>query len=439
MTTAAATLNPPSGLRILALRFLGYLSADGLNYGLGFLIYGWLIRILTTQQYGQLGVATSIYQPLMMIAALGLDLTGVKLIRECGNCPSFARKAQQLRLAVAGLICGPLELGAALFAWHRGHDLLAVLILASFSMVLARALDLTYLAVALRAPAPLARTRALGLSVYLLLLVACTPAVRQHLWLVPVLNAIGVTLGRIRLGRLLRRLCPASAGAAVTRSWQIVVQGSKAGGGQLLLLVLQTGDVVLLARYVSGDALGQYAMVSRLYLLAMAVLAAMFNTFLPEIVQVAHDWRRLQNIFQTCILANLGLGIAGGAAFCWLGAPIFELLGHRSLPLVHVISPVFALVFLLMSIANPFLSILPSLKLGTGYFIGVASAALLLAGFDLTFIPRYGSVAAAWGQVLLTAYLAGFSIAAWLRHIRVLRSSSSRTVADPLVAAESPW
>lgn len=73
----AATLTVPDspGVPALGARFFGYLSADGLNYALGFLIYGWLVRVLTNQQYGQLSVATSLYQALMMVAALGLDLT----------------------------------------------------------------------------------------------------------------------------------------------------------------------------------------------------------------------------------------------------------------------------------------------------------------------------------------------------------------------------
>ena len=328
MTTAAVTVTPHDRFRMLAARFFGYLSADGLNYALGFLIYGWLVRVLTNQQYGQLSIATSVYQALMMVAALGLDLTGPKLLKDFGgDALEFARKALHLRLAVALLICGPLQIAAALFAWHRGQNLLALIVLASFSMVVARALDLTYLAVALRVPGPLAKTRALGLSAYLLLLVLCTPIIRQHLWLIPVLNAVGVTLGRVRLARLLRRYVPPSGVAHALRSWDIVTQGIKASGGQLLLLILQTGDVVLLAKYVSTDAVGQYAMISRLYLLGLAVLGAMFNTFLPDVVHVAHDVAKLRAVFRTCVFANLALGVAGAIVFYWISTPLSQLSG----------------------------------------------------------------------------------------------------------------
>ena len=94
MTNAAtAPVSTSPNVSVLGARFFGYLSADGLNYALGFVIYGWLVRILTNQQYGQLSIATSVYQALMMVAALGLDLTGPRLLATSGGDPmDFARK-----------------------------------------------------------------------------------------------------------------------------------------------------------------------------------------------------------------------------------------------------------------------------------------------------------------------------------------------------------
>jgi O-antigen/teichoic acid export membrane protein len=435
MATAAEKKSLPphsqATIPVLARRFLGYLSADGLTYLLGFIIYGWLVRVLSNQQYGKLSIATTVYQTLMMVAALGLDLTGAALIKESGSdCIEFARRAQNLRLIVALVVCAPLQAGAALVAWKHQDTLLATLILASFSMVLARAFDLTYLAVALRVPAPLAKTRALGLAIYLALLFLCTPIVRQHLWLVPILNAIGVTIGRVELGRLLRRHAILSGNLRSIRFSHLLAEGVKAGGGQLLLLILQTGDIILLARYVNADVLGQYAIVSRLYVLGLAVLGAMFNTFLPEIVHVADQIERLNAVFLKSVGANLALGVMGGAAFYWLSAPLSEFLGHRSLKSVHAISPVFALVFLLMAITNPFLSTLPSLRRGREYLICVASGLLVLAAVDLTFIPRHGAIAAAWGQTVATAYLGLFSMIVFFRHARLLRSATGKAAVE---------
>lgn len=423
MTSAAVTPTAGPGVRTLAARFFGYLSADGLNYALGFVIYGWLIRVLTNQQYGQLSIATSLYQAMMMVAALGLDLTGPRLIAESGDPIRFTEHALKLRLIVVMAVCAPLQAGAAILAWHRGQSLLAVVIVASFAMVIARALDLAYLAVALRLPGPLARTRALGLLGYLVMLIVCTPLVRQHLWLVPVLNAAGLTMGRFRLAHVLRQRVPQSHAGREIRAWDILGHGMKASGGQLLLLIMQTGDVILLAKYVSTDAIGQYAMISRLYLLGTAVLAAMLNTFLPEIVSAAKSAFHLRRQFKIFVAANLFLGIAGWACFRAGAAPLAEALAHRPLPWVRAISSPFALVFLLLALANPFLSMLPSLHRSSEYILGVASAVVLLLGLDLIFMPRYGVVGAAYGQVVATAYLAAFSALVYWRHIRAMASN----------------
>jgi O-antigen/teichoic acid export membrane protein len=418
------TGNPP--LHALAARFFGYLSADGLNYALGFVIYGWLVRVLSNQQYGQLSIATTLYQALMMVAALGLDLTGPKLIAEFGGDPiRLARKAQNVRLAVVFLVCGPIQLISAFVAWHRGQSPLAVVILASFSMVIARALDLTYLAVALRVPAPLAKTRALGLAVYLLMLILSTPLLREHLWLVPVLNAVGITLGRVQLGRLLRRHVSGAGGGKEIPAREIIVQGTKASGGQLLLLIMMTGDVLLLVKYVSTDALGQYAMISRLYFLGVAVLTAMLNTFMPEIVEITHNAGKLARQFRVYLQANAVLGLTGWACFYFLATPMCQLIAHRSLPFVREIAHIFAFVFLLLALAVPFLSMLPALHRGTEYIIGIAFGLVLLLGLDLVLMPRYGVLGAAYGQAMTTAYLAAFSGLVYLRHLRSLPAVSS--------------
>ena len=139
-------------------------------------------------------------------------------------------------------------------------------------------------------------------------------------------------------------------------------------------------------------------MISRLYLLGTAVLGAMLNTFLPEIVKVSHHASRLHAQFRIFLFANLALGVTGWACFYGLGARLSELLAHRSLPDVHAIAPIFALVFLLMAMANPFLSMLPTLHRGTEYMAGIASALLLVLGLDLTLMPRYGVVGAAYAQ-----------------------------------------
>ena len=157
-------------------RFFGYLSADGLTYLLGFAVYGWLIRILADRQYGQLSIATSIYQVLMIIGALGLDLTGPRLIEEAGGDPiGVVQRGERIRLAVSLGVCGPVTAFLAMVYWRRGHSDVAAVIVAGFAMVLSRTVDVSYLAVALGMPGTLARTRAFGLGLYLAALLVLRP------------------------------------------------------------------------------------------------------------------------------------------------------------------------------------------------------------------------------------------------------------------------
>lgn len=408
-------------------RFFGYLTADGLNYLLGFAIYGWLIRILSDRQYGYLSVATSIYQVLMMVTALGIDLIGPRLISDAGGNPTFiALRAQRIRIAVALIVCTPITAILSVAYWRLGQHDVAWVILAGFAMVFARALDLTFMAVALDAPGALARTRAFGLGLFLVSLFACKGLVARGAWLVPLLNAAGITIGRIQLMRILRRkaeLIITPAGRQLTTTY-IVRQGAKAGSGQLLLFILQGMDVVLLARYTSTEAVGQYAMASRLYLFGTAVLSCLLNTYMPALIAVAHDPATLSRLFRKFLLTSTAIGILGCAAF-WLAAPaVCELLGHRHLNIVHQISPLFAILFLAMSICNPFLSFLPSLHRSGTYLVGISAALLLLLATDLALMPRLGPTGAALGQLTAIVFLALFMATAYSKHLKTI----SRTI-----------
>jgi O-antigen/teichoic acid export membrane protein len=429
-TLQPAHLVPTSSV---SARFFGYLTADGLNYLLGFAIYGWLIRILSDRQYGYLSVATSIYQVLMMVTALGIDLTGPRLISDAGGNPAhIALQAQRIRIAAALFVCAPITAILSVAYWRLGQHDVAWVILAGFSMVLARALDLTFMAVALDAPGALARTRAFGLGLFLISLFACKGIISRGVWLVPVLNAAGITIGRIQLMRILRRKAAqriSPIGQHLDTGY-IVRQGAKAGSGQLLLFILQGMDVVLLARYSSNEAVGQYAMASRLYLFGTAVLACLLNTYMPALIAVAHNPTSLSRLFRRFLLTSAGIGLVGCAAF-WIAAPaVCELLGHRQLSIVRQISPLFAILFLVMAICNPFLSFLPSLHRSGTYLIGITAALVLLLATDLVLMPRLGPTGAALGQLIATTFMAAFMARAFQLHLAGLRDQPAVLVAS---------
>jgi O-antigen/teichoic acid export membrane protein len=430
-SNAASGVLPDAACAMPALwtRFLGYLSADGLTYLLGFAIYGWLIRILADAQYGQLSVATSIYQVLMMLGAWGLDLIGPRLIAEAGGDPMrIVQRSQSIRMSVTLGVCGPVTAVLGALYWHRGQAEVAAIIVAGFAMVLARTVDVSYLAVALGMPGALARTRTLGLGLYLAALLLCEPAVVRRVWIVPLLNATGVYLGRAQLLRILRRhaktrrhaksMTP-SAVSEIKRS-HIAWQGAKASSGQLLMLAFQTLDVVLLARYVPAEAVGQYAMVSRLYLFGTAVLTCLLNTFLPELVAAANDRALLPKRFRRFAFASAALGGLGAVVFWLAGPSVCEMLGRRHLAIIRQVAPVYAVVFLVMAVCNPFLSLLPSLHRAGAYVGGIAGTAALLGGMDILLVPRFGALGAAFGQLAATSFLALLAVTVYQRYVRNL-------------------
>jgi len=409
-------------------RFFGYLSADGLTYLLGFAVYGWLIRILADRQYGQLSIATSIYQVLMIIGALGLDLTGPRLIEEAGGDPiGVVQRGERIRLAVSLGVCGPVTAFLAMVYWRRGHSDVAAVIVAGFAMVLSRTVDVSYLAVALGMPGTLARTRAFGLGLYLAALLVLRPVVVRWVWAIPLLNAAGMYAGRIQLWRALRRHPRAAAGPARRQflTSEIVLSGAKASSGMLLLLAYQTLDVILLAKYVPTGSVGQYAMVSRLYLFGTAVLTCLLNTFLPELVSAASDGELLVRRFKRFALASAALGIVGAALFWMLGPTACEALGHRHLPVARQVTPLYALVFLVMAVCNPFLSLLPSLHKSGAYVGGIAAAATVLGVVDWFLVPRFGPAGAAAGQLIASFFLAVLAAAVFLSYLRGLQKRSA--------------
>ena len=90
-----------------------------------------------------------------------------------------------------------------------------------------------------------------------------------------------------------------------------------------------------------------------------------------------------------------------------------------------------------MAAANPFLGMLPSLHRGSEYFIGIASAAVLLLGLDLMLMPRYGVVGAAYGQATATAWLALFSAMVFFRQVRFLHAENLEAAARDMVNSTS--
>ena len=265
-------------------------TGDSLSYALGFLIYAWLIRILTYSQYADLSIATSIYQVLMMVAAIGVDLIGPGLLSDHpSHIWTLVGKFETIRISVALAVCLPIIAILAAWYWRQGRSEVAILVLASFAMVLSRVINISYVAIACGMPVSLAKSRVLGMGTFLVLLLGFANVSKAHLWMIPVLNAAGVAVGRVFLKRRLRTALPKrkSPVAIPLRTRHILGVGARSGLGQLIMLGFQTLDIIYLGFYVKPGDLGQYAMIARLYILGTAALTAVFNAFVRSSLTIA--------------------------------------------------------------------------------------------------------------------------------------------------------
>jgi len=413
-------------IRKVAKRFAGYLTGDTLNYLVGFCIYGWLIRVLSNVQYGQLSVITSIYQVLMMVVALGIDLIGPRLISNASeDVGRTIAMLEKLRIAAALFFCLPITLVIALMYYQRSGIVFAELMLASFAMVLARALDLSYVAVAYGLPRHLAKSRLLGLGLYLIALVMASPILGRYLWLVPILNAAGVTIGRIQLKRWLHLHLSLRTGRQPSLSWStsVLKAGLKASAGQLIMLSFQNLDVVYLAHYAPAAVVGQYAMISRLCVLGTAVLASAFFAFMPDMLRTSANPAEFRKTFKRYSVASAIFGVVGFFGFIYLSAPIAELFAKRHLPVAHEIALYFGITYLLIGAGAPFYNVLAAFKRERAYLFSVGSGAVGLFVTDLLLVPHHGAIGAAIGQVVAALVIFVASSVLLLRK-ELLRDSS---------------
>lgn len=394
--------------KTLITQFLLYSTGDALTYLLGFASFTLLVRAIPASDFGRVATATGIQQVLMMMVAVGFDFTGPRLLAKSdqpGALSVVLRQLQTIRIRAALLVGLPCILLASVYFSYRNEQEMVPLLASSFFMVLARAYDQSFAAVALGLPKALAVSRVTGLAIYIVLLLVAWEALPDNIWLIPILNAIGVIAGRILLQRWISRLTPPSLVAPMPlNTKEVVAAGIQATGGQLVMLAFQTLDVLFLLNWANYDTVGQYAMVSRLYLFGTAVLTSIFHVFLPLLLG-AHYGEPFRQAFRKYLLTSSLAGVLGAAGFVLLAVPLIEGLSSRHQVVSRQVIPIFSTVFLAIAVATPFYSVLAAMNRERAYLSAMCSGAFALLIFDLILVPRMGAVGAAYGQLAAICFV----------------------------------
>jgi O-antigen/teichoic acid export membrane protein len=392
-----------------------YLTGDALYFFLGFLVYGWLVRILSNEQYGQLSIATSIFQLFMMVVAIGIDMVGPKYLVGAGlRFWSLIREFQLYRYKIFVFIVIPFLTSFAIYYWHSGQAGIAQILLTSLLLILARAYDISYAAISISKPGILARSRGIGMAIYLLALVAVQGLIRRQVALVVLVQAGALTLGRQLMVWELRKAHPGEDQQKVDHRERRAMRsaGLHAGGAQVLMLACNSLDSVWLGRHYPSAIVGQYATVGRLYLFGTYVLGSILNAYLPPLISNRNEPSAFAKLLRQLWLTSMVAGLVGGSLIWRTGPIVAERLAGRSLPMAHEVAPMFGLTFLVMSVCAPYYAILPAMGEDRAYLIGVFGALIILiVGFQLL-IPLLGCAGAPLAQ---TIGLAGLGVFAFLR------------------------
>jgi O-antigen/teichoic acid export membrane protein len=396
----------------LIARAVVYLSGDATYFLLGFLVYGWLVRILTSDQYGHLTIASSIYQIFMMVTAIGIDLIGPKYLVGAGT--SFWPRVhllQRIRFKVFLYIVIPVTLLTALAYSFTPQSPVSVFLLVSLSLLFARLTDISYAAISLSRAGAMARARTISMVLYLGGVVVFRGFIHRWPPAVILIQAIGSLFARQMLIWEMKRIPGTSGGPNPDRDLgrSMLKAGVHAGAGQVLMLACNSLDSVWLGRVYPAATVGEYATISRLYLFGTYVLASLLNAYIPSLLSNRTHPSQFRRVHRQLWITSLALGILGGILIWLVGPHVTDFLAHRRLPMAHQVSGYFGWTFLAVAGGLPYYSLLPTLGLEREYLIGVGgSLVILFLGFSIL-IPWLGFCGAPIAQAVALGALGIYS------------------------------
>jgi O-antigen/teichoic acid export membrane protein len=201
----------------------------------------------------------------------------------------------------------------------------------------------------------------------------------------------------------------------------------------LVQALYQRLDIIILARFVAREDVGQYGAAIRYAMIGAMMLAALMGFLLPKVSRTraspAHFLAYLREAF---LLTTL---LLGGLVALWMAAPALlpRLFGADFEPAV-ALTRILLLATMLAVLSLPFGQLLLAedrpkgiLHMGLLRLVAIALLALLL-------VPRVGAAGAAWAMVAAEAAALGYAgfvfIRRWPRRYRAMQAASSAADRD---------
>lgn len=399
-------------------KILGYLTGDALSYFIGFLVFGLLIRIIDKPTYGHFGVAQSVYQVFMMIAAAGMDLVAPKALISSGiHIRKQLRLIQKVRYHVFWGIVVPGMLLVSAYYYYINNREVGFLVLISIIIVLARSMDISYLPVALGLPGPLARSKILSMIMFFLTTLLAIKIIPNHIWMVIVIQALSLIWGRSMLRKwmdarpeLREEISGNGPTASVISSKKILLyDGMIVGTGQLLLLMCHSLDVIWLNHSHPAWMVGEYVAIGRLYLFGTFILTPILNAFVPSLLTNQGQQQNYKESHVAYIKVSAAIGIVGSILIWLLGPPILGIIGGKTFLIVKPLAFIFGVSFLIVSVGNCYYSILPLIGEQKIYMWGMVWTIIVQFIALLVLSKPYGVVGIAASLPIAMSFLAAYS------------------------------
>lgn len=401
-------------------RFVGFLTGDGVPFVLNMVLFAWLFHVLSPRAYGEYAVAYSIANWVFPLVLQGMSLAGPLLMS--GQHPGPAlRVILKVRLAGGLLACGIAGTAAA-FAptWDS-----AILMLAYCPVFLLLSLNGDFLSIVTGRPWLMARSRLVASALYLALVLLFVRGSTPLFWL-PLGQGLGMLAGSIlqhwELGRigiyqgLLR-------GPAPFGPLQVLRKSIATTGGHFLQMGYYTTDVILLGVFFKQDLalVGQYAAASRLLQTAILPMSSLLYAVSGHYVAGARgDWDELALAERLFKRGCLFVGFVGAVGYGLLARPGLEWLNQEALRLSTTVFVVFAALYMVVGIHSPFTAVFPFLG-GYGAYLATNGAAFVVAvAANAILIPLWGIEGAAIGTLLAVGSLVPSGWWAYRRQKRLI-------------------